>query len=165
VARGLFFFPSFLWFFRFNFGCSLKNFRLVCTPIFQWLQWFLGSLYWCVMDFIFLPFPSFHFFFPSLKSSWFSFYLELLGFPFSWHNIYIYCAFTHSSSSIFVFKRITFFNRCLCIPFDTWGVHNVSWERYLVGWQYLWTHWFTHVHSFVASTRSIDTRYIGPIYT
>jgi hypothetical protein len=88
----------------------------VCPSILQWLKWLLGSLHCCVVVVVFLFFPSFHFFFPSLEASWFSFYLEPLGYPFLWPMFSRYCACTHASSTILGLKSFTCFRRWICRP-------------------------------------------------
>jgi len=116
MSSRLFFFASFLWLFGLNSICSFQHFSSVLQSILQWSQWFLGSLHWFLVVFVFLSFPPYHFFFPSFEASWFSFYLELLGLPFNWPVFSRYFSCTHASSIVLGLKSITCFHRWLCKP-------------------------------------------------
>lgn len=54
VAMIFFSFPSFLWFFRWSYGCSFHHWSSVWPSIIQFLLW---SLHWCVVANVFFSFP------------------------------------------------------------------------------------------------------------
>ena len=113
VAMRFFFLLSFILFFRFSSGCNFHHFSSIWPSM---LQWLLGSLHWCVVVAVFLSFPPFFFFFPSLEAYCCSFFFNPLYCTLFRPMFSRYYACTQASPNFLGLNNIIFSRTWRCRP-------------------------------------------------